>query len=223
MNLYAAIDLMSGKVVRLKEGKAENIKLYSENPLTVIRRFYDEGFERFHIVDLDAALGVGDNFNLISEMLKEKGYKQVAGGIRDVQKIKKYLDSGANRVVLSTLAFVNPQSLLPIKDRLTLSLDVKDEIVSYEGWKKDSGLKLTEALLKFSVMGFEEFIVTSINRDGTMKGFDRKIAQSIPFEYRKKILLSGGVLLNEIKEIEMLGYKGCIVGKDLYEKYFGDA
>jgi len=89
MNLYAAIDLMSGKVVRLKEGKAENIKLYSENPLTVIRRFYDEGFERFHIVDLDAALGLGDNFNLISEMLKEKGYKQVAGGIRDVQKIKK--------------------------------------------------------------------------------------------------------------------------------------
>jgi len=223
MNLYAAIDLMSGKVVRLKEGKAENIKLYSENPLTVIRRFYDEGFERFHIVDLDAALGVGDNFNLISEMLKEKGYKQVAGGIRDVQKIKKYLDSGANRVVLSTLAFVNPQSLLPIKDRLTISLDVKDEIVSYEGWKKDIGLKLTEALLKFSEMGFEEFIVTSIKRDGTMKGFDRKIAQSIPFEYRKKILLSGGVLLNEIKEIEMLGYKGCIVGKDLYEKYFGDA
>jgi len=223
MNLYAAIDLMSGKVVRLKEGKAEHLKLYSENPLTVIRRFYDEGFERFHIVDLDAALGLGDNFNLISEMLKEKGYKQVAGGIRDVQKIKKYLDSGANRVVLSTLAFVNPQSLLPIKDRLTISLDVKDEIVSYEGWKKDSGLKLTEALLKFSEMGFEEFIVTSIKRDGTMKGFDRKIAQSIPFEYRKKILLSGGVLLNEIKEIEMLGYKGCIVGKDLYEKYFGDA
>ena len=223
MNLYAAIDLMSGKVVRLKEGKAENIKLYSENPLTVIKRFYDEGFERFHIVDLDAALGLGDNFNLISEMLKEKGYKQVAGGIRDVQKIKKYLDSGANRVVLSTLAFVNPQSLLPIKDKITISLDVKDEIVSYEGWKKDSGLKLTEALLKFSEMGFEEFIVTSINRDGTMKGFDRKIAQSIPFEYRKKILLSGGVLLNEIKEIEMLGYKGCIVGKDLYEKYFGDA
>ena len=223
MNLYAAIDLMSGKVVRLKEGKAEHLKLYSENPLTVIRRFYDEGFERFHIVDLDAALGLGDNFNLISEMLKEKGYKQVAGGIRDVQKIKKYLDSGANRVVLSTLAFVNPQSLLPIKDRLTLSLDVKDEIVSYEGWKKDSGLKLTEALLKFSEMGFEEFIVTSIKRDGTMKGFDRKIAQSIPFEYRKKILLSGGVLLNEIKEIEMLGYKGCIIGKDLYEKYFGDA
>ena len=223
MNLYAAIDLMSGKVVRLKEGKAEHLKLYSENPLTVIRRFYDEGFERFHIVDLDAALGLGDNFNLISEMLKEKGYKQVAGGIRDVQKIKKYLDSGANRVVLSTLAFVNPQSLLPIKDRLTISLDVKDEIESYEGWKKDSGLKLTEALLKFSEMGFEEFIVTSIKRDGTMKGFDRKIAQSIPFEYRKKILLSGGVLLNEIKEIEMLGYKGCIVGKDLYEKYFGDA
>jgi len=223
MNLYAAIDLMSGKVVRLKEGKAEHLKLYSENPLTVIRRFYDEGFERFHIVDLDAALGLGDNFNLISEMLKEKGYKQVAGGIRDVQKIKKYLDSGANRVVLSTLAFVNPQSLLPIKDRLTISLDVKDEIVSYEGWKKDSGLKLTEALLKFSEMGFEEFIVTSIKRDGTMKGFDRKIAQSIPFEYRKKILLSGGVLLNEIKEIEMLGYKGCIIGKDLYEKYFGDA
>jgi Phosphoribosylformimino-5-aminoimidazole carboxamide ribonucleotide (ProFAR) isomerase len=223
MNLYAAIDLMSGKVVRLKEGKAEHLKLYSENPLTVIRRFYDEGFERFHIVDLDAALGLGDNFNLISEMLKEKGYKQVAGGIRDVQKIKKYLDSGANRVVLSTLAFVNPQSLLPIKDRLTISLDVKDEIVSYEGWKKDSGLKLTEALLKFSELGFEEFIVTSIKRDGTMKGFDRKIAQSIPFEYRKKILLSGGVLLNEIKEIEMLGYKGCIIGKDLYEKYFGDA
>jgi len=223
MNLYAAIDLMSGKVVRLKEGKAEHLKLYSENPLTVIRRFYDEGFERFHIVDLDAALGLGDNFNLISEMLKEKGYKQVAGGIRDVQKIKKYLDSGANRVVLSTLAFVNPQSLLPIKDRLTISLDVKDEIVSYEGWKKDSGLKLTEALLKFSELGFEEFIVTSINRDGTMKGFDRKIAQSIPFEYRKKILLSGGVLLNEIKEIELLGYKGCIIGKDLYEKYFGDA
>jgi Phosphoribosylformimino-5-aminoimidazole carboxamide ribonucleotide (ProFAR) isomerase len=223
MNLYAAIDLMSGKVVRLKEGKAEHLKLYSENPLTVIRRFYDEGFERFHIVDLDAALGLGDNFNLISEMLKEKGYKQVAGGIRDVQKIKKYLDSGANRVVLSTLAFANPQSLLPIKDRLTISLDVKDEIVSYEGWKKDSGLKLTEALLKFSELGFEEFIVTSIKRDGTMKGFDRKIAQSIPFEYRKKILLSGGVLLNEIKEIEMLGYKGCIIGKDLYEKYFGDA
>jgi len=223
MNVYAAIDLMSGKVVRLKEGKAEHLKLYSENPLTVIRRFYDEGFERFHIVDLDAALGLGDNFNLISEMLKEKGYKQVAGGIRDVKKIKKYLDSGANRVVLSTLAFINPQSLLPIKDKITISLDVKDEIVSYEGWKKDSGLKLTEALLKFSELGFEEFIVTSIKRDGTMKGFDRKIAQSIPFEYRKKILLSGGVLLNEIKEIELHGYKGCIIGKDLYEKYFGDA
>ena len=223
MNVYAAIDLMSGKVVRLKEGKAEHLKLYSENPLTVIRRFYEEGFERFHIVDLDAALGLGDNFNLISEMLKEKGYKQVAGGIRDVQKINKYLDSGANRVVLSTLAFINPQPLLPIKDRLTISLDVKDEIVSYEGWKKDSGLKLAEALTNFSEMGFEEFIVTSINRDGTMKGFDRKIAQSVPFEFRKKVLLSGGVLLNEIKEIEMLGYKGCIIGKDLYEKYFGDA
>ncbi|MGC8599988.1 MAG: HisA/HisF-related TIM barrel protein [Nitrososphaeria archaeon] len=223
MNVYAAIDLMSGKVVRLREGKAEHLKLYSENPLTVIRRFYEEGFERFHIVDLDAALGLGDNFNLISELLKEKGYKQVAGGIRDVQKINKYLDSGANRVVLSTLAFVNPQQLLPIKDRLTISLDVKNEIVSYEGWKKDSGLKLTEALTNFSEMGFEEFIVTSINRDGTMKGFDRNIAQSVPFEFRKKVLLSGGVLLNEIKEIEMLGYKGCIIGKDLYEKYFGDA
>ncbi len=72
-------------------------------------------------------------------------------------------------------------------------------------------------------MGFEAFIVTSINRDGTMMGFDRKIAQSVPFDFRKKILLSGGILLNQIKEIEMFGYKGCIIGKELYEKYIGDA
>ncbi len=221
MKVLASIDIMSGKVVRLKEGKPEMAKVYSMDPEDTMRRLYMYGFVNFHIVDLDAALGYGNNSELILALLKEEGYKQVAGGIRDVESITKYLKKGADKVVVSTLALTRPEILLPYKDRLAISLDVKGENVAYEGWKKVSDLTLYEALKKFDEMGFEEFIVTSIKRDGNMSGFDRDLAKKIPYEMRNKIILAGGVLLKEINEIKELGYMGCIIGKDLYENLLG--
>ena len=221
MKVFVSIDIMKEKVVRLREGKPEMAKVYSEDPKGVIRCLYAAGFRNFHIVDLDAALGLGDNSRLILEMLKEKGYKQVAGGIRSREAMTKYIENGADKVVISTLAFTRPEALVQYKDRVVLSLDVRGEKISYEGWKKDSSIGIDEALKAFIKMGFEEFVVTSIKMDGSLRGFDRDLAEKIPYEARRMILLAGGILLKERDEIEKLGYAGCIIGKDIYENLFG--
>ncbi len=222
MRVFTSIDIMSGRVVRLEQGKPELAKVYSEDPKYVMRCLYSSGFKNFHIVDLDAALGYGDNSGLISELLKEKGYKHVAGGIRSVESLIGYIKRGADRVVVSTLAFTSPWALVPYKDKVVISLDVKGENIAYEGWRKDSSLSVHEAIRSFISIGFQEFVVTSIKRDGSLSGFDRTLAEKIPYEARRMTLIAGGVLLREIKEIERLGYSGCIIGKDIYENYFGD-
>ncbi len=217
-----SVDLMDGKVVRLKGGNEKERQCYSDDPLSVAADILQKGFDGLHIVDLDAALGRGSNRGIILKILGLGFYKHVAGGLRDPADIEFYLSKGADRVVISTIAFTKPASVfLNFKDKIIISLDVKNGRVAIKGWKELTSEDLLGSIKKFLSLGFSKFIVTSIERDGTKEGFDRDLANMIPLEFRQRILIAGGVKLDELKEIERMGFFGAIIGRDFYDKFYG--
>ncbi|MGC8568458.1 MAG: HisA/HisF-related TIM barrel protein [Nitrososphaeria archaeon] len=218
MKVFAALDISEGKVVRLKEGN-KLIKVYSSDPDEFLNRLVRAGYDSIHIVDIDRALGRGDNEGLIMKLLKRSDiYKQVAGGIRSRNLVQRYIEAGADKVVVGTLALTNPEELADLRRYVTAAVDVADNKVAIRGWRELIDVDPLEMMRRLSRLGYEEFLVTSIERDGSLMGFDRELALRIPESMRRRTILSGGVLLSELQEISNLGYYGCVVGRDIYER-----
>ena len=228
MKIIPAIDLMNGEVVRLFKGDPNQKTVYSKNPVDIAKKWENSGADMLHLVDLDATIGLGENYETIREISKNISIPvQVAGGLRDITKIASTLDF-AERVVIGTLAMQLKQSeqeqiLLEMisqfgKQRLVVSIDhVNGEIVTH-GWQKNTGVKLLNATNEFTNDGFSEFLTTNVSKDGTLEGPDIMSLKQICQINGTNIIASGGISKHEdVEEIKKCNPYGVILGKALYE------
>jgi len=223
MKIIPAIDLMEGKVVRLYKGDPNKKTIYSENPLEIAKKWESAGADMIHLVDLDATLGRGSNFEVLHNIAKSVQIPvQVAGGFRDEKIIEKALEF-AQRVVIGTLAF-NDKAALGIllvtygKEKLVISVDHNDGLIVVNGWQETTKTPLIEAVNDFKKMGFSEYLSTSIVRDGTLQGPDLEPLKRINEIDGVNLIVSGGISnIGDVIKVKELNPFGVILGKALYE------
>jgi phosphoribosylformimino-5-aminoimidazole carboxamide ribotide isomerase len=224
MRVIASIDLMNGNVVRLVRGDPANKVVYSDNPIETARKWETTGADMLHVVDLDATLRTGFNNNEIIFKIIDavKIPVQVAGGIRSVQSIKEMLNKNAAKVVLGTMAYKEPDSIRQIAkkmaERLVISIDQNNGRVMIDGWREASDYGIIDAINLFMAMGIREFLLTSIDRDGTLSGPDVMILSLASSFANSRIIASGGVSsLEDIIRVRSAGCYSVILGKALYD------
>jgi phosphoribosylformimino-5-aminoimidazole carboxamide ribotide isomerase len=229
MKLIAAVDLMAENVVRLVRGDPTSRITYSNNPVETARRWEADGADMLHTVDLDAALGTGkNNARAISEIIRAVQIPvQVAGGLRSIEAIDEMLGSKkAARVVLGTLALENPNLIKQLSrtklKKIVISVDQIDGMAMVRGWKEPSGTKVADAINMFLSIGIDEFLLTTIERDGTLEGPDIESLRDACSIDSVKIMASGGTSsLLDIVRLRSIGCSSVILGKAIYDGKLG--
>ena len=223
MKIIPAIDLMNGQVVRLYKGDPKQKTVYSDNPVEIAKKWEADGADMLHIVDLDATLGIGSNLSIIKKILEEISIPvEVAGGLRDESLI---LDVAkiSNRVVIGTLAFKDKELLKKLllslgPEKIVISVDHIDGEIVIHGWQDRTGIKLIESIKEFLEMGFTEFLLTNVNRDGTLEGPDLEFLEQACKLENVNVIASGGISnIADIKDVKEKNAFGVILGKALYE------
>jgi len=227
MKIFPAIDIKDKKCVRLVKGDFDNNTEYETSPIDQAGKYKDHGFKNLHIVDLDGALtGNIVNLNIIKEIVGKYDLKiEVGGGVRSIDSIKKYVDSGVEKVILGSAAIKNKEFLkeacTKFKNKIALGLDAKDGNLSVSGWKENLNTKTLDFLKEVNDFGVSRLIYTDINRDGTKASpnFDETV--KIAEMSKCPVIISGGVSsINDIKKAKKLNNKnieGIIVGKAIYD------
>ena len=223
MVLFPAIDILSGKAVRLYKGDYNAVTVYSERPWEFAEDFVDKGCSAIHIVDLDGAKsGETVNIDTVKRIAAVKGlYSEIGGGIRNMETVSRYLEAGVDRVILGTAALKDPwflkNALREYGDRIAVGVDLKDGKVAVKGWLETSNKDGIEFLKELEDLGVEGVIVTDISRDGAMKGTNLDLYGRIKEEVSLKVTASGGVSsIEDIVALKSMGLYGAIIGKAYY-------
>jgi phosphoribosylformimino-5-aminoimidazole carboxamide ribotide isomerase len=220
MKVIAAVDIMGGSVVRLVRGNPDDKVEYSNDPVETARKWETVGADMLHIVDLDAAFSTGSNSELIAKISQAVRIPlQIAGGIRSLEKAEEML-SIASRVVIGTMAYREPEVIRKLvkknADRVTISVDQMDGMVMVKGWKESTGTTVADAISQFLAVGVDEFLLTSIDRDGTLQGPDIKTLADAAVSAR--IIASGGISsIEDVIKIRSAGCSSVIIGKAMYD------
>ncbi len=225
MEVVPAVDIMRGKVARLLRGDPRFVTSYEYlgNPVRLAKRWEEEGARIIHIVDLDAALGLGENVDVIEKIIESIGVSaQVGGGIRSLNQARELLGKGATRVVLGSLAFDEPSSLQALlrqfgEDHVVVALDNLDGMVVVQGWKASADVSVDDAVVEFSKLGAKLFLVTSVVRDGTLSGPDLETLARLCCQGIDVIAAGGIGSLGDIAALKRLGVREVVIGKALYE------
>jgi phosphoribosylformimino-5-aminoimidazole carboxamide ribotide isomerase len=231
MIIIPAIDLRGGRCVRLTQGQASAETVYSESPLVIAKRWYDEGAEMLHIVNLDAALNKDDTENLkaLERILYEVNIPvQFGGGVRSLDDVRRLDELGATRIVIGTTAIENPVLLTHIVDEfgstVVVGIDAREGKVALRGWEKLSNVNAIDFAQKIAEMGVERLVYTDIARDGMLSGINIEATKEIAEACGLKVTASGGVAslddIYALKELEQYGVDSVIIGKALYEGVF---
>jgi len=214
---------MEGKVVRLYKGDPNKKTIYSENPLEIAKKWESAGADMIHLVDLDATLGSGSNFESLKNIAESiKIPVEVAGGFRDEKIVEEALGF-AQRVVVGTLAFKDKSALDRLlkthgNEKLVISVDHKDGLIVVNGWQQTTKIPLIDAINDFIKMGFSEYLSTSIVRDGTLQGPDLESLKMINEIENVNLIVSGGISnIEDVIKVKELNPFGVILGKALYE------
>jgi phosphoribosylformimino-5-aminoimidazole carboxamide ribotide isomerase len=222
MKIIPAIDLMNGQVVRLYKGDPKQKTIYSDNPIEIAKKWEKNGADMLHIVDLDATLGIGSNLSIIKKIIENVSVPvEVAGGLRD-ESIVMDAAQISTRVVLGTMAFKDKNTLQKLlknlgPKKIVISVDHKDGEIVIHGWQEGTGVKLIDAIKDFLSMGFSEFLLTNVNRDGTLEGPDLEFLEQA-CNLNANVIASGGI--SNVKDVQAVKEKnsfGVILGKALYE------
>ncbi|MBM3721782.1 MAG: bifunctional 1-(5-phosphoribosyl)-5-((5-phosphoribosylamino)methylideneamino)imidazole-4-carboxamide isomerase/phosphoribosylanthranilate isomerase PriA [Actinobacteria bacterium] len=225
--LLPAVDVRGGKAVRLVRGELSAESQYGE-PLEVAMAFQNAGAEWIHLVDLDAAFGTGENQDLLREVISKLDIKvELSGGIRDEESLNRALATGCSRVNLGTAALESPEWTASViakhGERIAVGLDVRGRTLAARGWTKDGG-DLFETLARLDSEGCARYVVTDVNKDGTLQGPNLELLKQVCAAANKPVIASGGVSslddLKKLKELVGIGVEGAIVGKALYARAF---
>ncbi|MEW6276809.1 MAG: 1-(5-phosphoribosyl)-5-[(5-phosphoribosylamino)methylideneamino]imidazole-4-carboxamide isomerase [Bacillota bacterium] len=226
MMIIPAIDLREGKCVRLTEGRPDRETVYSNDPVAMANLWEAEGARFLHVVDLDGAFaGKPKNLDIIKKIIATVRIPvQVGGGIRDMGIIKELLESGAKRVILGTVAIINPDLVADACARygeaILVGIDAKEGKVAIEGWGVTAEKDALELAKEMKNLGVKRVVFTDVGRDGTLKGPNLTAIREIAGTAGVKIIAAGGIstaddLLSLLK-LEPFGVEAVIVGKALY-------
>jgi len=225
MLIIPAIDLYNEKVVRFIKGDPTRSTIYSDNPLSIARKWQDEGAKILHVVDLSAALGEPDNADIVEHIIKEIDIDvEVGGGIRNVEKALRFKNAGAKRIIVGTKSLDDDflKELLSAlgQDKLAVSVDIKEGFVATKGWQEKSKLKPIEFIEKVAALGIKWVIYTDISKDGTLEGLNLKALKELSVFKGINFIASGGVSgMSDLKKVkaQLPFVWGVISGKALYD------
>lgn len=217
------MDISRGRCVRLTRGRIEDATVYFDDPLDAAKRWVEEGAEMLHLIDLDAAVGVGENIEEVKRVIKGAGIPvEVGGGIRSLERARGYVEAGAERVILGTAAL----EMRNIRDALGVLGSMKvmaavDHLmgrVAVKGWKELTEIDAMTLCTRLEEEGVRNIMMTSIDRDGTMKGPNLEYSLKVAASLKSDVYLAGG--FTTLKDLYLLRgsrITGVIVGKALYE------
>ena len=227
MKIFPAIDIKDKKCVRLVKGDFDNKTEYKMSPIEQAEEYKDHGFKNLHIVDLDGALtGETVNLNIIQEIVTKFDFKiEIGGGIRNLESIKRYSDSGVEKVILGSAAIKNKNFLKEacqkFPDKIALGLDAKDGYLSVSGWKENSNQLTLDYLKEVNDYGASRLIYTEINRDGMKQSPNFEETSKVADVADCPVIISGGVSsisdIKKAKELNNQNIEGIIVGKAIYD------
>ena len=227
MIIFPAIDIKNGVCVRLVKGDFRQITSYENTPIDQAKKYFQNGFNNIHIVDLDGALhGRPVNSILIREIIqKVKSRIQIGGGIRTIDDISRWIELGVDKVVMGTAAVENVELLKTacnkFKNKIAVSLDVKDGLIALSGWKKQTNISAIDFIKKIKNFGISRIIYTDIYKDGTKQGPNIKGAIELSSKVKIPLVISGGVSsIEDIERIKLLNnqnIEGVIIGKAIYD------
>jgi phosphoribosylformimino-5-aminoimidazole carboxamide ribotide isomerase len=218
-----AIDLRGGRAVRLRRGDPGEETAYAEDPVAVAQRFQDEGARRLHVIDLDAALGEGDNRKAIREICRAVVVPvQVGGGIRSLDAVGGALDGGAARAIVGTAAAADAslvaRAVEEFAERVVVAVDVRGGRVMTNGWREE-GPELEPAIAALDEAGTPRYLVTAIARDGTLEGPDLTLYRQVRSLTDRPVIASGGVRnADDVWALRDVGCEAVVTGKALYER-----
>jgi 1-(5-phosphoribosyl)-5-[(5-phosphoribosylamino)methylideneamino] imidazole-4-carboxamide isomerase/N-(5'phosphoribosyl)anthranilate isomerase len=225
--LLPAVDVKDGQAVRLVQGALENETKYGD-PLDAALDFQNAGAEWIHLVDLDAAFGIGSNAELLAEVVGALDVKvELSGGIRDNESLDRALATGCARINLGTAALENPdwtaQVIAKHGEKIAVGLDVRGHTLAARGWTTEGG-NLFETIERLDRDGCARYVLTDVAKDGTLMGPNINLLKEVAAATNRPIIASGGVSsladLEALRELTAIGVEGAIVGKALYAGAF---
>ncbi len=225
--LLPAVDVKDGKAVRLVQGELSQESSYGA-PIDAALDFQNSGAQWLHLVDLDAAFGIGSNHEILAEVVgKLDIHVELSGGIRDDASLERALATGCARINLGTAALENPEwtshVIKKYGEQIAVGLDVRGHTLAARGWTKEGG-DLFETLARLDRDGCARYVVTDVAKDGTMQGPNLNLLREVAQATKAPIIASGGVSsLDDIRALRSLtdiGIEGSIVGKALYARAF---
>ena len=224
MHILPAVDIKSGKAVRLFQGDKNKETVYSDSPVSMAQRWVDDGATYLHVVDLDGAFdGVSENEKYIKEIAQSVNIPmEVGGGIRTIEKAQRLVDYGVDRVVIGTKALEDraflDELIGKIPGHVNVGVDARDGYVSIKGWTETSEKKAEDFLAELSGSGIGAIIYTDISRDGALVGANIEAMERATKATDIPIIASGGVTsVEDINALSKLDLFGIISGKALYD------
>ena len=227
LEILPAIDIKDGVAIRLTKGELDNQSKYGD-PLEVAGEFVKSGVNWIHLVDLDAAFGLGNNFEILDSIIKSVDIKiQLSGGIKDDESLNRALTTNCSRINLGTAALDNPEWVESVikkhGDKIAVALDVDGKVLSPRGGSKSGG-DLFQMITRLDKVGCARYVLTDVNRDGTLSGPNLELLKEVTSFTKTPIVASGGVSsLSDVKSLMQLtnqGVEAVIIGKGLYTGAF---
>lgn len=222
MEVWPAIDLFDGKVVRLVKGDPSNRIVYSNEPVKVALEWEKKNVTGIHVVDLNAALGLGDNRSVVKEICGNVSVPvQFGGGLRTIKDVEEAFRVGVSRVILGSAIFyrkIEVDRLLSFGgERVIVALDHRNGKLAVDGWKTVLDISVHDAVRDLWAQGFRLFLSTNTLSDGTLKGFDVGYLKEIG-EFLGQTYVAGGISsIRDIVALKRLKVRGVILGRALYE------
>ena len=217
-----AVDLREGACVQLVGGSFEDERIRVPDPMSAAQRWSDAGFRRLHVVDLDAAAGVGANDDAISGIVGRGNTRvSVGGGVRTSERVADLLTTGADSVVVGTRALEDAEWLDAVANlhanRIVVALDVRDRSVVVEAWTKRIETSLADLAARLDTLPLAGVLVTAVHREGRMRGPDLDLVDDLVRMTRHPVVASGGVAtLDDLRALEQRGASACVIGMALY-------
>ncbi len=227
MILYPALDIKDGRAVRLRQGLADQVTVFNEDPLEAARHWEGLGAQWLHLVDLDGAFsGLPRNFELIGRICSRLSIPvQLGGGIRDKGTAGAYIEAGVPRIIIGTLALEQPELFADIcrsfPGQVGVSLDARSGKLKTKGWVEDSGLTVADVLPRLNSPGAAFLVYTDISRDGMQTGVNLAALEALLDMTSLPVITAGGVATMEdvkaLAPLEAKGLDGIITGQAIYE------
>jgi phosphoribosylformimino-5-aminoimidazole carboxamide ribotide isomerase len=225
VDLYPAIDIRHGRVVRLSQGEATRQTVYGDDPVAVAERFAELGTSWIHVVDLDRAFGDGENLAVVRRIVLRVGKRarvQLGGGLRTVERVREGLAQGVARAVIGTAAAIAPEVVPAVMaiagaERIAVGIDAREGHVAIRGWTETVALTADALAARVVADGVRTLVYTDVGRDGMLGGPDIEGARRLA-AIGADVIASGGVAsLDDIRAARAAGLAGAIVGRALYE------